>query len=68
MIISRPLTYISDEDDLESLTSELFLQEVNDSTVPDIDLIEETRWEKNMLIGKKLIKISENGKKKYYLC
>ncbi|GFS83898.1 DUF5641 domain-containing protein [Trichonephila clavipes] len=51
VINSRPLTYLSeDQEDLVALTPAMFLQEIKENGVPDLDLIDSQRMNRRFLI------------------
>lgn len=60
VIIPKPLTYVADNDDLDSLTSVTFLQDMKSSRVPEFDVIDSRKMQKGLLlISKKFVKILE---------
>lgn len=55
IINSRPLTYLSeDPEDLIALTPAMFLQEIKDTTVPEMDIIDATKMRRRYEYRQKL--------------
>ncbi|GFT16649.1 DUF5641 domain-containing protein [Trichonephila clavipes] len=55
VINSRPLTYLSeDQEDLVALTPAMFLQEIKENGVPDLDLIDSQRMNRRFLYRQRI--------------
>ncbi|GFT90076.1 DUF5641 domain-containing protein, partial [Nephila pilipes] len=54
IVNSRPLTYVSDDNELEPLTPSMFLQELKECGVPDLDHLESISLQKRFLYRAKL--------------
>ncbi|GFT30852.1 integrase catalytic domain-containing protein [Trichonephila clavipes] len=55
VINSRPLTYLSeDQEDLVALTPAMFLQEIKENGVPDLDLIDSQRMNRRFLYRQRM--------------
>ena len=53
-INSRSLTYTSENDDFIPLTPAMFIQDIRDTQVPDLDRLESQRLRKRLLFKQKL--------------
>ncbi|XP_055938249.1 uncharacterized protein LOC129968417 [Argiope bruennichi] len=65
---SRPLTYVSkDAEDLEPLTPAMFLHNFRETGVPDLDLIEETKFNKRLAYRNRIQKALRKRFRSEYL-
>ncbi|GFU21822.1 DUF5641 domain-containing protein [Trichonephila clavipes] len=69
VINSRPLTYLSeDQEDLVALTPAMFLQEIKENGVPDLDLIDSQRMNRRFLYRQRIRQELRKRFRLEYLC